>query len=119
MSKKVRWGVLGAGGIADRRTLPGMMLAENAELIAVMEIDADFAERLRAKYNAKRAYTSDEELLKDPEIDAVYIDEVGMTVAFSPYELACYAAGTQIFRMTYEWLRPHLSEYGCGALELE
>jgi len=71
--KKVRWGVLGAGGIADRRTLPGMMLAENAELIAVMEIDADFAERLRAKYNAKRAYTSDEELLKDPEIDAVYI----------------------------------------------
>ena len=32
--KKVRWGVLGAGGIADRRTLPGMMLAENAELIA-------------------------------------------------------------------------------------
>lgn len=71
--KKVRWGVLGAGGIADRRTLPGMMLAENAELIAVMEIDADNAERLRAKYNAKRTYTGDEELLNDPEIDAVYI----------------------------------------------
>lgn len=71
--KKVRWGVLGAGGIADRRTLPGMMQAENAELIAVMEIDPANAERLRIKYNAKRAYTSDEELLKDPEIDAVYI----------------------------------------------
>ena len=71
--KKVRWGVLGAGGIADRRTLPGMMLAENAELIAVMEINMDLAEKLRAKYNAKRAYISDEELLRDPEIDAVYI----------------------------------------------
>ena len=33
--KKLRWGVIGAGGIADRRTIPGMMLAENAELIAV------------------------------------------------------------------------------------
>ena len=71
--EKLRWGVLGAGGIADRRTLPGMVLARNAELIAVMEIDAENAERLRAKYGAKRAYTSDQELLKDPEVDAVYI----------------------------------------------
>ena len=38
--KKLRWGVIGAGGIADRRTIPGMMLANNAELIAVMEINA-------------------------------------------------------------------------------
>ena len=28
--KKLRWGVIGAGGIADRRTIPGMMLAEKA-----------------------------------------------------------------------------------------
>ena len=26
MQKKIRWGVIGAGGIADRRTIPGMML---------------------------------------------------------------------------------------------
>ena len=71
--KKLRWGVIGAGGIADRRTIPGMMLAHNAELVAVMEINAEFAESLRAKWNAKRAYTSDLELLADPEIDAVYI----------------------------------------------
>ena len=69
--KKLRWGVIGAGGIADRRTIPGMMLAHNAELIAVMEINAEFAESLRAKWNAKRAYTSDLELLADPEIDAL------------------------------------------------
>ena len=71
--QKLRWGVIGAGGIADRRTLPGMMLADNAELIAVMEINMEFAEKLRAKYNAKRAYDSAEALLADPEIDAVYI----------------------------------------------
>lgn len=71
--KKLRWGVIGAGGIADRRTIPGMLLADNAELVAVMEINKDFAEQLRKKWNAKRAYTSDDELLKDPEIDAVYI----------------------------------------------
>lgn len=71
--KKVRWGVLGAGGIAERRTIPGMLLAENAELIAVMEVDSENAERLRVKFGAKRAYTNDEALMCDPEIDAVYI----------------------------------------------
>lgn len=71
--KKVRWGVIAAGGIADRRTIPGMMLADNAELIAVMEVNMEFAEKIRAKYNAKRAYDNVDALLADPEIDAVYI----------------------------------------------
>jgi len=70
---RVRWGVIGAGGIADRRTIPGMMEAKNAELVAVMEIDMDLAEKIRAKYNAKRAYDNVDDILADPEIDAVYI----------------------------------------------
>lgn len=71
--KKVSFGIIGAGGIADRRVLPAMLKAKNAEITAVMEINADQAEKLRQKYNAKYAYTNDEELLKNPEIDAVYI----------------------------------------------
>ncbi len=71
--KKLRFGIIGAGGIADRRTLPGMMLAKNVEVVAVMEIDADTAERLRKKYNAKYAYTTAEEVVDNPEVDAVYI----------------------------------------------
>ena len=71
--KKLRWGVIGAGGIADRRTIPGMMLAENAELVAVMEINMELAEKCRAKWGCKRAYDSEAALLADPEIDAVYI----------------------------------------------
>lgn len=71
--KAIRWGVIGAGGIADRRTIPGMMLSSNAELEAVMEINMDLAERLRAKYNAKKAYDKEAELLADRNIDAVYI----------------------------------------------
>jgi predicted dehydrogenase len=71
--ERIRWGVIGAGGIADRRTIPGLLKAENAELTAVMEINAGFAESLRAKYNAKYAYDSEKALLENPEIDAVYI----------------------------------------------
>jgi len=70
---KVKWGVIGAAGIADRRTLPGMMLAKNAELVAVMEVNMELAEKIRAKYNAKRAYDNVDDLLNDKEVEAVYI----------------------------------------------
>ncbi len=71
--KKVKWGILGAGGIADRRTLPGMLDCKLAEITAVMEIDPVNAERLREKYGAKYAYTSAEELIANEEIEAVYV----------------------------------------------
>jgi len=71
--RKLRWGVIGAGGIADRRTIPGMMRAANAELVAVMEINPEHAERLRLKYGAKNAYHTAEALVADPDVEAVYI----------------------------------------------
>lgn len=71
--QKLRWGVIGAGGIADRRTIPGMMKADNAELVAVMEINMELAEKCRAKWGCPKAYDSEEALLADPDIDAVYI----------------------------------------------
>jgi predicted dehydrogenase len=71
--KKVGWGVIGAGGIADRRTLPGLMLAANARLVAVMEVDAANAERLRGKHGASRAYSDAASLVAYPEVDSVYI----------------------------------------------
>ena len=43
---------------------------------------------------------------------AVAFDAEGMSVSFSPYELASYAAGPQIFRVSYEWLEPYLGQRG-------
>ncbi len=70
---KIKWGVIGCGGIADRRTLPGMMLADNAELIAVMDSNKAAAESCKEKYNAKYAFDNIEGLLALDEIQAVYI----------------------------------------------
>ena len=70
---KIKWGVIGCGGIADRRTIPGMMLAENAELVAVMDVNKDVALKCMEKYGAKYAFDKYEELLAIDEIDAVYI----------------------------------------------
>ena len=49
----------------------------------------------------------------------VNFDEDGMIVTFSPYELGCYAMGAQTFRLSYDWLEPHLSAHGRALLGLE
>jgi predicted dehydrogenase len=71
-AEKIGWGVIGAGGIADRKTIPGMLEAKNAELVAVMSMpDAD-TDALAKKYGV-RGYYTERELLADPSVDAVYL----------------------------------------------
>ncbi len=69
--RKVRWGVIGAGGIADRKTIPGLLAADNCELVAVMDIVN--AEKIANKYQVKHYTDSIEELLARQDVDAVYI----------------------------------------------
>lgn len=71
--KKIKWGIIGCGGIADRRTLPGMMLANNAVPVAVMDADLAVAERVKEKYGASYAFDNYEAVLALDEVDAVYI----------------------------------------------
>lgn len=49
---------------------------------------------------------------------AVSFDETGMNIGFSPYDLACYAAGEQIFTIDYAFLREFLSNQGGKELGL-
>lgn len=73
MSRKIKWGVIGCGGIADRKTIPGMMEADNVELVAVMDSVMSVAENVRDKYNASYAFDDFNALLALDEIEAVYI----------------------------------------------
>lgn len=67
----VTFGVIGAGGIAKRRTIPGMLKAKNCRLAAVM--DPVGVEEIASEFKVAKAYTTEAELLADPAIDAVYI----------------------------------------------
>lgn len=60
-----------------------------------------------------------QDILSDWSSYAVSFDESGMTVGFSPYELAAYVAGSQVYRLTYEQLMPYLSPHGLELLGLE
>ncbi len=70
---KIKWGVIGCGGIAYRRTIPGLMLAENSELVAVMDTNFEAAQKTKEEFGAKYAFATVEEVLALDEIDAVYI----------------------------------------------
>ena len=71
--RRIKWGVLGTAYIFERDTARGMSLAENCELTAIAGRSMEKAERFKEKYGFQRAYGSYEELLEDPEIEAVYI----------------------------------------------
>ncbi len=70
---KLRWGIIGCGGIADRRTLPGMMLSETSVPVAMMDANLAFAKACAEKYGAKLATDKYEDILAMDEVDAVYI----------------------------------------------
>ncbi len=67
------WGVLGAGGIADRRMIPeGIVASDMCRLAVVMDAVTERAEAVGRKYGVPST-TSIEAVLDNPEVDIVYI----------------------------------------------
>ncbi len=91
---KLKWGIIGCGGIADRRTLPGMMLSETSEPYAVMDANLALAEKVKEKYGAKYATDRYEDILALDEVDAVYI--ASPVFAHKEQALAAAKAGKHI-----------------------
>lgn len=70
----INWGVIGAGGIADRRTIPeGIVPCPDANLVAVQDVAEDRVKAVAKKYGVKSVYTSEYDLLNDSTVQAVYI----------------------------------------------
>jgi predicted dehydrogenase len=69
----LKWGVIGAGSVAQRRAMPAINKAINAELHALMSRDEVRAKQLAETHGASKYYTSVEDLISDTELDAVYI----------------------------------------------
>src|ERR1051325_5025384 len=70
--KKVRWGVLGAARIAVNRVIPAMQKGQWSEITAIASRDLTRAQATARELGIPKAYGSYEDLLRDPEIEAVY-----------------------------------------------
>jgi predicted dehydrogenase len=71
-SGKLRWGVLSTANIGLKKVIPAMQLGELTTVTAIASRNLASAQHAAAKLNIPKAYGSYEELLADPEIDAIY-----------------------------------------------
>lgn len=72
MGNLIKWGVIGSGGIARRRTIPeGITKSNHAQLISVYDINRAVNEDVASEFNVKAAESIDE--LLESGIDAVYV----------------------------------------------
>ena len=70
--KKVRWGILSTAIIGMSKVTPAIMKSPHSEVIAICSRDAAKSRVAADKLGIAKAYGSYEEMLADPEIDAVY-----------------------------------------------
>lgn len=52
--EKFKWCVIGAGGIADRRGIPALLLSSNNEIAAVMDASEAAVKRVAEKYGVEK-----------------------------------------------------------------
>ena len=70
---KIKWGVISTSNFARKTTIPAMQKAEYCDLKAVASRNINSAKQYAQQLGIQKAYGSYEELLADPEIEAVYI----------------------------------------------
>ncbi len=69
---KVRWGVLSTAKIGTAQVIPAMQRGEYSEVVAIASRNLETAKPIAAQLGLPKAYGSYDELLADPEIEAVY-----------------------------------------------
>ena len=93
MADRIRWGVVGCGGIARRRTIPeGIVRACNGRLAAVWDLDGAATRDVASQFGARAAANLGDLLRED--VDAVYI--ASPPAAHAGQAAACARAGKHV-----------------------
>jgi predicted dehydrogenase len=91
----VRWGIVGCGDVTEVKSGPAFQKARQSALVAVMRRDAAKAEDYARRHGVPRWYSDAEALVRDPEVDAVYVATPPST--HCQYTLLAAAAGKPVY----------------------
>src|SRR5689334_18410526 len=69
---KVRWGILSVAAIGVKKVIPAMQRGTESEIVAIASRDAAKATEAARSLGIPKAYGSYEELLRDPDVEAIY-----------------------------------------------
>jgi len=70
--KKIRWGILSTAKIGVEKVIPAMQKGDYCEIVAISSRDETRAKRAAEHLNIPKSYGSYEDLLADPNIEAIY-----------------------------------------------
>ncbi len=70
---KVKWGIISCAGIAKKAVVPAIIAAGNSDLHAIASRSLAKANDFAKEYSIPKSYGSYNDLLNDPDIDAVYL----------------------------------------------
>jgi predicted dehydrogenase len=68
----VRWGILGAANIALHKVIPALQASTHTHVVAIASRDLQKASAAASAFGIPRAYGSYEELIADPDVEAIY-----------------------------------------------
>ncbi|MGQ9620892.1 MAG: Gfo/Idh/MocA family protein [Bacteroidales bacterium] len=69
----INWGIIGCGKVTEVKSGPAFNKVEGSQLVAVMRRNRTLAEDYAKRHNVPRFYNKAEDLINDPEVNAVYI----------------------------------------------
>jgi predicted dehydrogenase len=95
MMRTIRWGIIGCGDVTEVKSGPGFQNAEHSALVAVMRRNGELSKDYAIRHNVPRWYDDADDLINDPEVDAIYI---ATPPAFhKEYTIKCARAGKPVY----------------------
>lgn len=73
MTKTINWGIIGCGNVTEQKSGPAFGKVKGSRLMAVMRRDREKAMDYALRHKVPRFYTQAEELIQDPDINAIYV----------------------------------------------
>ena len=88
MDKVYKWGIIGCGNVTELKSGPAYQKVAGFQLHAVMRRDVEKAKDYAFRHGVPKFYNNADNLINDPEIDAVYIATPPDTHAFYALKVA-------------------------------
>lgn len=71
--KEIKWGFIGCGDVTERKSGPAFNKVPGSQIVAVMSRKKEHVRSYAERHHIKKYYTDAQELIDDPEVNAVYV----------------------------------------------
>ena len=93
--EQINWGIIGCGNVTEFKSGPAFNKIDHSRLVAVMRRDPAKAEDYALRHNVPRWYSHADQLINDPEVNAVYVATPPNTHA--EYAIRVMRAGKPVY----------------------